>query len=627
MFAMKKTTVFLWCCLATLLTSQVSLSNAAATVPEGSAEGVPVATNNQQPPVSNAEFTDFLASMWKFFQNVQNTNGQQASSDCASNNQNIICSILVKESSSSTVLIAQDFTQPMTSEQCAQQCTQSTQPCVAYETTNITTSVRTVYPVSGSNVLTGGQCNCPPVQTNCGGGLENQELATTTPTTQSTTSTPATPTTTPTTTTPTTTRTYSATDKGVALSATSSQSFSQQGGTIPLNAQTDLNSHFSNNHFSAAAGGLHFVEVCAGVQAGTPVNVRVQGSSNLQVGMTWDAKIQNGVESPCRSGLTQVAPGGSLSAVLDSGVAYSDAGNYNSLTVLSLSETLNDQALQALAYATANNSPPLVNNTITPIPMQTIITPTAANFDGNTASYTCGVTGPHVVSVSIGVLPNTPTLVQITNDDINVGLTRTSVKFDGTTTQSRNVIINCAAGSKIQLNLVSGTVVDSDNTNMYNLTTFSVFPYLPRNVASPVSWGLYKSYIAYNNEAISRGDIDPFYFTNVTVNQGSAYDFNSRVLTVPSSGYYFTCVTCGAGVGKNGANFTFTLKKNSDTLIQLQHQSTSEGATDMFGRCAVVKLNANDQLRCVGVDNSYFYSSLSGYEISWVGFKVADLQN
>jgi len=616
--------------LATLLTSQVQLSNAAAkalgaAAPEGS-EFNP--TQNSNKPVTNGEFTDFLASMWKFFQNVQNTNGQQTSG--CSDNQNIICSILIKNSTNGQlVLTAVDYSQPMTAQQCAQLC-QSNQSCVAYEITNITTSIRQVYPVSNSSGLNGQGCNCPTVVGNCPNPPANVELQTTTPstTTTPTTTTTTIPTTT-TTTTPATTRTYTAADKGVAFTATSSQSYSQVGGVIPLNSQSDYNSHFSNNQFSAVAGGLHFVEVCAGVQAGTPVNVRVQGSTNLQLGLTWNAKSQNGVESPCRSGLVQQASGSSLSLVLDSGVAYSDASNLNSLTVFSVSESMSDDSLSKLAYAYAPNSPPIVNNTLTPIPMKSVVTPanSAASFDASTATYTCGWTGPHIVSVSAGVMANTPTEIQITNQDINLGLTRTTVKFDGSTTQSRNVVINCVQGNKIQLNLVSGTVLDSDSTHNYNLTTFAVFPYIPRHVASPVSWGIYKWYIAFNNEQNTgnTGVIDPFYFTNVTVNQGKAYDANSRVLTVPSSGYYFTCITSGAGVGKNGATFTFSLMRNSETLIQVDHQSTFEGATDMFGRCAILKLNANDVIRAVGNDNSYFYSSITAYELSWIGFKLADL--
>jgi hypothetical protein len=364
------------------------------------------------------------------------------------------------------------------------------------------------------------------------------------------------------------------------------------------------------------------------VKAGTPVNVKVQGSTNLGLGLSWNAKTQNGIQSPCRSALTQLAPGASLSAVLESGEAYSDASNLNSLTVFSLTDSMSNDAMARLAYAYAPNSPPIVNNTVTPIAMKTVIAPsTAATFDENIASYTCGWTGPHIVSVSAGVSANTPTSIQITNQDISAGLTRTTLKYDGSTTLSRNLVINCVQGNKIQMNLISGTVINSDDSHKYNLTTLAVLPYIPRNVASPVSWGLYKSYIAYNNEVTSNTDtspIDPMYFTNITVNQGNAYNSNSRVLTVPSSGYYFTCITSGAGVGKSGSSFTLSLKRNDEILIQVKHTSTYEGATDMFGRCAVLKLNANDIIRPVGESNSYFYSSLTAYEGSWIGFKLAD---
>jgi len=342
----------------------------------------------------------------------------------------------------------------------------------------------------------------------------------------------------------------------------------------------------------------------------------------MSVGMTWDATIQNGVETVCRSAIVQPASGANLSLALDSGSIYSDSNNLVSFTAFSLTNSMTADALSRFVYAYGPSTPPSVNQTLTPIPMVTVISPAnPSTFDAENALYTCGSTGPHFVSASVGVLPHMATEVQITTAAIPVGLTRTSTLYNDVTTISRNTLVQCNQGQTIQFNLLSGTTVNSDGVHPYNLTTFAVLPYEPLNVATPVAWSVYKWYIAFNNQG-GQSNLDPFYYSNVTVNEGSAYNFNTRMVTIPVAGFYYIYVSSGAGVGTDGATFTLQLMKGatgSNVLFGIEHNSNAAGATDLFGHGQVVYLNVGDVLRVVAVAPSYIYSSLTGYEVEWMG--------
>lgn len=631
--------------VAAILSIQLSLTSAVAltqTAPMVQAEGVAVASNNlgagapvaanpataptavaNVPVASDPNLTVFIGNMMKFFQYIQANSVQN--SGCA--NQNIICSILVSNSSAGNgVLTAVSYPTPMTVAQCQLLCNQSTIPCVAYEITNATTNVRNVYPVSTNGL----PCNCAggssaviaPGKPPAADTLQT----TTTPqtTTSSTTTTPTTTTSSTTTTPPTTTIPIPATAYQVAFTAETNQSFSNSGSPIPLNIIVDnYNNNYNNatNSFPVSAGGIYFTEMCVGIQGGQSANVRLQDSAPLQIGLTWDATTQDGVVTQCRSGVVQVSSGAHLQMVLDNGMAYSDADNeLTSLSIFSISNSMSDNAVNALVYAFAPETPPIVNNTLTPIPLTPVIPPTApAFFDAAKATYTCQYDAPHFVAVSAGVQKGVPTLVQITTtNSINTGLTRTTVNYNDVTTMSRNVIVSCKKGETITMNLQSGTVVNSDLKNKYNLTTFTVFPYLPRSAPTPVAWGVYKWYTAYNNQA-DQSPLDPFYFTNVTVNQNNAFSMDSRLVVAPVSGHYYVCITSGAGVGINGNKFNFQMKRNKEVLLTVSDQSTTQKATDAFGQCGVFLLNKGDQIRCVGNPGSYFYSSLSAFELSWTG--------
>lgn len=216
------------------------------------------------------------------------------------------------------------------------------------------------------------------------------------------------------------------------------------------------------------------------------------------------------------------------------------------------------------------------------------------------------------------------TQVQFTNSYLPVDLTRTSTLYNGVTTLSRSTLLPCQTGQTIHFNLVSGSTVNTDGINQYNLTTFAVLPYEPLNVTAPVAWSVFKWYISYNDQA-GQSNLDPFYFSNVTLNVGEAYNYNSRMVTAPYTGYYLIGLSSGAGVGLSGSTFTLQMLKGatgSNVLFGIEHQSTAEGATDLFAHSQMVYLQQNDVLRVVAVAPSYIYSSIIGYEVEWWGMYV-----
>jgi hypothetical protein len=169
------------------------------------------------------------------------------------------------------------------------------------------------------------------------------------------------------------------------------------------------------------------------------------------------------------------------------------------------------------------------------------------------------------------------------------------------------------------MNLLSGTTVNSDGTHPYNLTTLLVAPYELRNTsAKSCAWDVKKWYITYNNQP-GQTDLDNFYFTNVTVNSCGAFDMDARTVTAQWAGYYYIWLQSGAGIGKDGSTFSFLLKKAAQTVFGIEHKSTAEGSTDMFGHGQVVYLDKGDVLSVTAVAPSYIYSSNTSYEVQWSG--------
>jgi hypothetical protein len=579
-------------------------------------------------PVSNNQEIDVKAADVNIIIKIS-IEPQESAMDCNGTSSNaasrVLCTIFIRENSTQGTLRATVTDQLTTVAECAQLCAKS--GCFSYQIKNVTgggASNGTYLVVIGSGTdgsqtnatsATPASCNCPTVKP--------VYLCTST----------TTATTTSTTTIPTTTTTEAPLPPNatqVALSATSSTGFTQVGSTISFPViQSDFNNHSTaNGQFNVASNGLYFVEACAGVGSGQTANIRVNGSAPLTIGLTWDSTFQNGVETQCRGSLASAKHGSDLSLTLDSGAAYSDSNNLLSFTVFSVSDSMTPGAISRLVYAVGPMTPPAVNQTLTPVPLVTVIAPANPSiFNPNTATYTCQSTGPHFVSVSAGVKAYEATELEITNDVISVGLTRTSIEYNGVTTLYRNTIVPCQQGATIQYNMVSGTVVNSDGVNQYNLTTLTVFPYEPRNVTIPVAWAVYKWYISFNNKPGGTSVLDPFILTNLTVNEGNAFSLDSYTLTAPVSGYYYTFVSCGAGVGVYGSSFTLQLVTGSTVLFGVEHGSSASKATDTFGRGGIVYLKKGDVVRLVGLSNSYFYSSLAAYEVSWIGMLLYETQS
>ena len=317
------------------------------------------------------------------------------------------------------------------------------------------------------------------------------------------------------------------------------------------------------------------------------------------------------MDTNCRAGLIEPASGATLSLVLDSGTLFGDQNQETMFTAFSVSDSMTSDAVSRAVYAVGAPVQPLVNGPINLVP---IISPTVSGvFDGPSATYTCTTTGPYFFSASVGVPANTQTRVQITNDVLPVELTRNSLNYNGVTTLSRSTILQCNAGQKVELNLLTGMVVQSGTAGFqYNLTSFTAFPYLPRNVSQPVAWAAYKDYIV---ESIG-GPTDPLYFTNVTVNIGNAYSEQSNTVIAPVAGYYYMNLNVGAGINKT---LELTLQRQNEVFFAIDHTTTNLNAEDSYSHSVIVLLAAGDVVRAVALTDSTIFSGVVGYQTAFVG--------
>jgi hypothetical protein len=127
---------------------------------------------------------------------------------------------------------------------------------------------------------------------------------------------------------------------------------------------------------------------------------------------------------------------------------------------------------------------------------QVLVAPTNGAYSTATSVYACQSTGPHLFSISFGVVAGQQAQVQLigASNTVSPVLQRSTgqiggVTYNGITTVARNVLLQCNTNYQAFLILQSGNVTNGPAN--YQLMSLVAFPYSPKYV-SPTSWALYR---------------------------------------------------------------------------------------------------------------------------------------
>lgn len=401
----------------------------------------------------------------------------------------------------------------------------------------------------------------------------------------------------------------------VVFQFASSSSYSTTGSVVPLDTEVvNPARRYRNSTFVSTVEGIHFVEECVGVAAGSTSRVKINGGAPL-VGFFWSSNDQNGVTGGCRAMLMYFARGVRLNLYLEEGSTYSDPTyQLTSLSVFSVEDAMVSSAASSALLATTSEpaNTTLVNYAI---PFQNpVITPTIpGTYSAATYTYTCTQTGPYLFSVSAAVPAGQRALVSLEGvASFFPTMLRSVGAYNGMTTLSRSYLLQCSANTRVRAVLSYGRL----NTGPadYNLLTFLVVPYQPRSVTA-TSWAVYRSTVA---DASSRA-IDPMTFDEVNVNQGSLYNSNNGIVTISTSGYYYLYISAGADERQSTyMSVKRTRQGQKVTLFAIYRTATRADGIETLGHGSLQLLEAGDQLN-VAAERGYSIYSDADYATSFFG--------
>jgi len=359
--------------------------------------------------------------------------------------------------------------------------------------------------------------------------------------------------------------------------------------------------------------GIHFVEICAGISPGIAAQVKINGGSP---GTYYDylSTSQGGVDSSCRSALMYLTLGVRISLFLSSGAVYSNDNVQTALSVFSVSDAIQDAENHTAYIFTDPSSDASFGDYEVPFTGAFITPRIQDTYNTALKTYTCRQTAPYFFTVTAGVASSKNVQLQFEGFPLSLTLRRSSGLYNGLTTVARSFLVNCTAGTSVQVTLQLGEV--STGAVDHNLLSFAAFPYTPSKVTA-TSWAAYRS----SGVDASSQTVSPVTFDKVVVNQGSVLNSNTGTVTIQSTGYYYVYMSTAApaGLGMYMSMYRRTADGQTSKLFAIYRTSTISDSFETLVSGRIVRLYVGDVIS-VSVERGYqAYTENSEFQISFIG--------
>lgn len=357
---------------------------------------------------------------------------------------------------------------------------------------------------------------------------------------------------------------------------------------------------------STSSVGIYFVEVCFERPSKKSTRLSVgRGGKSTETSLISEASEQTReTGSRCREGLMELLPSDAQYASLDNG---SLSGVTTKLPVFSVSDVMTDEASSRAVYAVSKDGD---DAGLGILPMSPKIggTPSSSSsgvYDAKSYKYVCVSSGLYLFTISLRSTSATssaaPT-VELRGLPRGFQLDR---RF-----ASRTILSPCSVRSTVYLNVTAGRVV---NRELYDMATFSAFPYEPRYVKSSSAWSLLKD--SSSTAWIYRMESVPF--NVVLYNDDDLWAPDARTVTIKTSGHYY--VYFSGGVDDKICRLTIKIKRN-ETIFKIFMKSFPTPKIEAAGRGTVVLLKATDVLYAICDKPSFLFSLKTGYnQLSFFG--------
>ena len=112
------------------------------------------------------------------------------------------------------------------------------------------------------------------------------------------------------------------------------------------------------------------------------------------------------------------------------------------------------------------------------------------------------------------------------------------------------------------------------------------------------------------------GSANPFPFSFLLVNEGSAYDEFTHYFIAPATGIYFFSFSVGV---MEQLQTNITVYRNQDKFIDIRRDSTVHPGDEVIGRSVMLSMNQGDTINLANAENVVYSSAL--LETSFTGFQ------
>ena len=329
---------------------------------------------------------------------------------------------------------------------------------------------------------------------------------------------------------------------GVLFGAYKSSSSSSQSPIVFDQVLALYQNSFNKQNYAFSAkqnGGLYFVSVSIGVNAGDRANVQLNYGGNSAGLISSESTNQNGVIVSSANRMFYFSSSIFVSTSLDGSVQSSVSDKYTTFSAFSILDFFSQESNLYAMIAKVNVLQFPFSATEYTLPLESIQAPRINLNIVNGNAYECKVTGQHVFVINTKVGANRYIRLALEGLEKNFEISRLSTNRNGANTYSRTVVAQCNQGTTVTLTLKAGELFERE----YNY--IGAFLYKPNEQANQI-WGLYKSYSS-NADSFAQ---DPFLFDQVLVNPSNLYVESSRTVVIQVPGYYYLHVSAGTQRGK-----------------------------------------------------------------------------
>ena len=227
--------------------------------------------------------------------------------------------------------------------------------------------------------------------------------------------------------------------------------------------------------------------------------------------------------------------------------------------------------------------------------------------------YIAPLNGTYIISLSTGAFPKASHVVKILVNDVCIASNIFCSEFHrGLDAISRTIITYMMVGDRLytQFNTWGNIPYSLYGSTRHHLTSLKGFLYSPYRCVS-ISW-----WVGRAKEGYVRGEVYPFPFDSIVINEGNGWNTKSNKYLVPLAGVYYIHLTTGIC----DAQSKLELMRNGLPVVNVQVESNTTSYLTT-SRAIILQLKKYEEL-CIRLPSGYRACSNGLIYVSFAGFRI-----